>query len=67
MLLKAIPLIVVLAVFGMLVMTDAFYFSNYVTRALALPGGEIPCAALLAILGLALTTLACRRQRKREL
>lgn len=67
MLLKAIPLIVVLVVSGMLVMTDAFYFSNYVTRALVLPGGEIPCAALLAVLGLALIALACRRQRRREL
>ena len=67
MLLKVIPLIVVLVVFGMLVMTDAFYFSNYVTRALALPGGEILCSLLLAVLGLAVTALACRRQRRREL
>lgn len=66
MLLKAIPLIVVLTVSGVLVMTDAFYFSNYVTRALILPGGEILCAALLAVLGLALIALACRRQRKLE-
>lgn len=67
MLLKVIPLIVVLVVFGMLVMTDAFYFSNYVTRALALPGGEILCSSLLMVLGLALAALACRWQRQREL
>lgn len=67
MLLKAIPLIVVLVVFSMLVMADAFYFSNYVTRALALPGGELLCAALLAVLGLVLTVLTCRWQRRREL
>ena len=67
MLLKAIPLIVVLAVLGMLTANDAFYFSNYVTRSLALPGGEILCAALLLAVGLALCLLACRNQRKREL
>jgi len=67
MLLKAIPLIVVMAVLGMLVMTDVFYFSNGVTRFLVLPGGEILCAALLFVLGLALCILACRRQQRREL
>lgn len=66
MLLKAIPLIVVLTVLSALVMLPAFYFSNYITRFLLLPGGEILCAALLAVLGLALTALACRRQRRRE-
>lgn len=66
MLLKAIPLIVLLTVLGVLVTTYAFSFGNYVTRFLALPGGEILCAALLAVLGLSLTTLACLRQRKSE-
>ncbi len=67
MLLKAIPLIVVMAVFGMLVMIDVFYFSNGITRFLVLPGGEILCAALLLVLGLVLCILACRRQQRREL
>lgn len=67
MLLKAIPLIVVLTVFGVLLMTSAFYFGNYVTRFLALPGGEMLTAPLPAVLGLALAALACRRQRRREL
>lgn len=67
MLLKAIPLIVVLTVFGVLLMTSAFYFGNYVTRFLALPGGEMLIAPLPAALGLALAALACRRQRRREL
>lgn len=67
MLLKAIPLIAALTVLGMLVMTNAFSFSNGVTRFLVLPGGEFLCAALLAILGLGLCALACRRQRRREL
>lgn len=66
MLLKAVPLINVLAFFGMVVMTNAFSFSNEAVRLLVLPGGEIPCAALPAVLGLALTALACRRQRRRE-
>lgn len=67
MLLKAIPLIAALAVFGMLVMTSAFYFSNGVTRFLVLPGGELLCAAALAALGLLLCALACQRQRRRDL
>ncbi|MCI8813154.1 MAG: hypothetical protein HFG12_07955 [Oscillibacter sp.] len=67
MLLKAIPLIVLLTVLGVLVTTFAFYFGNYVTRFLAFPGGEILCAALLLAIGLASCVLACRAQRRREL
>lgn len=66
MLLKAIPLIAVLAVLGMLVMTEAFFFSNLISRFLALPGSEIYCAVLLASLGLGLVIAACCRQRQRE-
>ena len=67
MLLKAIPLIVVLTLLGTLVVSSAFYFSNYVTRFLVLPGGEILCAAALLVVGLALSLLACRSQLRREL
>lgn len=67
MLLKALPLIVVLAFFNTVVMQDAFYFSNAASRFLTLPGGEFLCAALLPALGLLSCAAACRRQRSREL
>lgn len=67
MLLKAIPLLAALTVLSALVMLYAFYFGNYAARFLGLSYGEVLCAALLAILGLALAALACRWQRRREL
>ena len=67
MLLKGIPLMVVLAVLGMLILSDVFHFGNRISRFLVLPGGEILCALLPAILGLGLVVLTCRRQQRREL
>ena len=67
MLLKALPLCVALCLLGALIMYDPFFFSNYLTRFLTLPGGEIICTALLLGLSLGLCAAACARQRRREM
>ncbi|WP_130871179.1 ABC transporter permease [Intestinimonas massiliensis (ex Afouda et al. 2020)] len=68
MLLKAIPLIFVLC-WGVVpwIMAGAGLFMSSPVRLTGLPGTEFLCAALAALLALALCVMTIRRQRKAEL